>query len=110
MMDRVGTADWECGQFSALRGIEARSWWEHDNGLIDDAAHDSRLKALQDAWVHTIFGDSSVTPSLREAQRAAAEGVGENNAAFHRTATAVTLACDAAGSIVSYSALPGMGG
>ena len=110
MMERVGNADWECGQFSALRGIETRSWWQHDNGLIDDAAHDSRLKALRDAWVHTIFGDSSVTPSLREAQRAAADGVGQDNAAFQRAATAVTLACDAAGSIVAIGALPEMGG
>ncbi len=57
-MDRVGTADWECGQFSAP----------------------------------------------------AEDGVGEDNAAFYRAATAVTLACDAAGSIVSYGALPEMGG
>ena len=110
MMDRVGNADWECGQFSALQGIMARSWWQHQNGQIDDAAYDSRLRALKDSWVHTVFGDSSVTPSLREAQRAAADGVGEDNAAFQRAATAVTLACDAAGSIVSYGALLEMGG
>ncbi len=110
MFGRVASPDWECGQFSALEGIEFRTRWEHNSGKIDDAAYASRLDALQDAWMYAVFGDSTVTPSLREAQRVAADGVDPDDPAFLAAKGAVSQACDAAGSIVSMGALPEMGG
>lgn len=110
MMQRVGTADWECGQLSALNGILARSHWEHMQGKIDDAQYATRLAAIQDAWVYMVVGDSTVTSSVRAMSQAAKNGVDSDNTAFMGARADAIQACDAAGSIVAVGALPEMGG
>ncbi len=110
MMERVGTADWECGQLSALNGILTRSQWEHTHNQIDDAQYATRLASIQDAWVYVVVGDSTVTSSIRALSQAAKNGVGSDNTAFTSATDDAIQACDAAGSIVAVGALPQMGG
>lgn len=101
----------ECGQVSALRGIQYRSDWEHSEGLIDDDAYASRVAAIEDGWRYLTIGGTDVTPSIKAAQRAlTAGGIGYENADFQRAMDEVALACDAAGSLISIGALPGQGG
>lgn len=101
----------ECGQVSALRGIQYRSDWEHSEGLIDDDDYASRVAAIEDGWRYLTIGGTDVTPSIKAAQRAlTAGGIGYENADFQRAMDEVALACDAAGSLISIGALPGQGG
>lgn len=101
----------ECGQVSALRGIQFRSDWEHGQGLLDDVEYASRVAAIEDGWRYLTVGGTDVTPSIKAAQRALATGgIGYDNVDFQRAMDEVALACDAAGSLISIGALPGQGG
>lgn len=100
-----------CGQVSALEGIRYRSDWEHDQALIDDVEYASRVAAIEDGWTYMVIGSTDVSPAIKDAQRALSSGgIGYENAEFQRAVGDVALACDAADSIVSVSALPGQGG
>lgn len=100
-----------CGQVSALEGIRFRSDWEHDQGLIDDAAYASRVAALEDGWTDMVIGTTEVSEDIKSAQQALGSGgIGYDNTEFQSAVGEVANACDAAGSLVSVSALPGQGG
>ncbi|GAA1528388.1 hypothetical protein BJ978_001423 [Agromyces terreus] len=100
-----------CGQVSALEGIRYRSDWEHAQGLIDNAAYASRVAAVEDGWKYMVLGSTDVSPAIKDAQQAVASGgIGYENTDFQRAVGDVAGACDAAGSLVSVSALPGQGG
>ncbi|MBA4247447.1 MAG: hypothetical protein C0444_04020 [Microbacterium sp.] len=103
-------ANWECGHVSALLGIQTRSEWELENGVIDQATFDARAAGLVDAWTQLPQGQSDVSPALREASAAAPDGIGRDNVAFARAIDMLGSACDAAGSVVIVGALPEMGG
>lgn len=100
-----------CGQASAFEGIRYRSEWEHGEGLIDDAGYESRVAALHDAWTLLVAGDTDVTPAVKYVQRVVSDGGLDSPAGEFQTAMAeLAEACDAAGSTISISALPGQGG
>lgn len=105
-----GDANWECGHVSALLGIQFRSEWELENGVIDQAVFDARAAGLVDAWTQLPQGQSDVSPALQEASVAASDGIGRDNTAFARATDMVGSTCDAAGSVVIIGALPEMGG
>lgn len=105
----TGSADWECGAASALIGIQFRTDWEAANGVIDANALAARSAALQDAWALAPFGNSDVTDALRTVIDLA-ETAGLDSEDFRSATQQLVNACDAAGSIVVLSALPGMGG
>jgi len=105
-----GDPQWDCGQASALFGIAARTEWERENGVIDAAAYEARMAALVDAWRYAPFGNSPVTDAVRATSGAADAGVGPDDSAFQVAANDLRVACDAAGSLILTSALPGMGG
>ncbi|WAB81274.1 hypothetical protein OVN18_12150 [Microcella daejeonensis] len=110
MMPVEGDPQWECGQASALLGIAFRTEWELQSGAIDQAAFDTRMAALVDAWRYAPVGTSAVTDALRATARAAVDGVGREDEAFQIAAYELTTACNDAGSVIISSALPGMGG
>lgn len=99
-----------CGQASALQGILFRSEWEHGQGLIDDAQFAARLDALLDGWTYLPTGGSLNSEIKAVAKAAEAGGFGYDNLEFQRATEELNLACDAAGSVVAVSALPGQGG
>lgn len=100
-----------CGQVSALEGIRYRSDWEHGQGLIDDVEYASRVAAIEDGWTYMVVEGTDVSPAIKDAQHAISSGgIGYENTEFQRAVGDVALACDAAGSLVSVSALPGQGG
>ncbi|MGI9821952.1 hypothetical protein [Agromyces sp. Marseille-Q5079] len=101
-----------CGQVSALEGIRDRSGWEHEQGLIDDAAYASRVAALEDGWRLMIVSTRvEVSPAIEYAQRAIAEGgLSYENEELAIALGKVAEACNAAGSLITVSALPGQGG
>lgn len=105
-----GDANWECGHVSALLGIQFRSEWELDNGVIDQAVFDARAAGLVDAWTQLPQGQSDVSPALQEASVAASDGIGRDNTAFARAIDMLGSTCDGAGSVVIIGALPEMGG
>lgn len=105
----TGSADWECGAASALLGIQFRTDWESANGVIDGSALTARSAALQDAWALAPIGDSEVTEVMRTVVDVATT-TGVDSDAFRTATQQLVSACDAAGSIVVLSALPGMGG
>lgn len=100
-----------CGQVSALEGIRFRSDWEHGQELIDDVEYASRVVAIEDGWTYMVIGRTDVSPAIKDAQRALTSGgLGYENTEFQRAVGDVALACDAAGSQIAVSALPGQGG
>ncbi|MFE1643946.1 hypothetical protein ACFM35_00015 [Microbacterium sp. P01] len=110
MAPPAGDADWECGQASALLGMQQRSEWELANGVIDQGAFDSREAALIDAWTYLPIGTSEVTSAVRATIAAASEGIGQGNPMFAESIAQLNAACDATGSVVIVGALPAMGG
>lgn len=105
-----GDANWECGHVSALLGIQFRSEWELENGVIDQDAFDARAAGLVDAWTQLPQGQSDVSPALQEASAAAPDGIGRENVAFARAIDVLGSACDAARSVIIIGTLPEMGG
>ncbi len=103
-------ANWECGHVSALLGIQTRSEWELENGVIDQATFDARAAGLVDAWTQLPQGQSDVSPALQEASAAAPDGIGGENVVFTRAIDSLGSTCDAAGSVVIFGTLPEMGG
>lgn len=106
----AGDVNWECGHASALMGIQFRSEWELANGVIDQAAFDTRSAALVDSWTYLPTGQSDVTAALRASIDAAADGIGPENPDFLVATQDLVAACDAAGSVTIVGALPEMGG
>ena len=106
-MARRATVDHECGQLSALLGIEeAAALLQADPN--SDPATVARVEQIEiGAWLRTTTGDTPVSGPIIAAKQAAEA----NDIELLRTEAAnARKACADSGSVVITSALPGEGG